>query len=137
MGPEHEAAVSLSCGEEDLAFEDEVGVFFLGDEEEFLVGGEMEFAVDDFDLAPFIRIGPTGGRLAAGEGSEAIFVLCQQGEGQSEPGEENCVQLHLSLFWGGDRRLAINLACQEWNRMNIGDDRFTPLQRSGLDFLEE
>ena len=97
----------------------------------------MEFAVDDFDLAPFIRIGPTGGRLAAGEGSEAIFVLCQQGEGQSEPGEENCVQLHLVVFWRGDRRLAINLACQEWNRMNIGDDRFTPLQRSGLDFLEE
>ena len=76
MGTEHEAAVGLSCREEDLTFEDEVGVFFLGDEEEFLVGGEMEFAVDDFDLSPLIRIGPTGGRLSAGEGSEAIFVLC-------------------------------------------------------------
>jgi len=113
VGTEHEAAVSLSCREEDLALEDEVGVFFLGDEKEFLVGGEVEFAVDDFDLAPFIRVGPTGGRLAAGERSETIFVLCWQVEGQSEPGEENCVQFHRAKVWRCNRRLAINLARQE------------------------
>ena len=113
MGTEHEAAVSLSCREEDVAFEDEVGVFFLGDEKKFLVGGEMEFTVDYFDLAPFIRVGPTGGRFAAGERCETIFVLCWQVEGQSEPGEEHCEQFHRAEVWRGDRRLAINLARQE------------------------
>ncbi len=39
------------------------------------------------------------------------------------------MQFHRAEVWRGDRRLAINLAYQEWNRMNIGFDRFTPPQR--------
>ena len=87
MGAEHEPAVGFSFGEEDFAFEDEVGEFLLGDEEEFLVAGEVKLAVDDLDLAPFVGVGPTCEGFAVGKRGEAVFVLGLQRESQCETGE--------------------------------------------------
>jgi len=68
VSAEHEAAVCLSFWEEDVAFEDEVRVGFIGNEEEFFVASEVEFAIDDFDFSPVVGIVPALSGLAVEEG---------------------------------------------------------------------
>ena len=91
VSPEHEAAVGRSLGQEDFALKNEVGVFLFGDEEEFLVSSEVKLAINDFDFAPLVGIGPAGECLAIGERSEAVFVLCEERTGYCDAGENDCM----------------------------------------------
>ena len=46
-------------GQLHFAFEHEIAKLLLRDQKELLLAGEMNLAIDDFGLAPFVRILPT------------------------------------------------------------------------------
>ncbi len=72
MGPEHETAVGSTCGEEDVAFEYEIGIGLIGDEEKLFVGSEVEFAIDHFNFTPLVGVVPTVGGFAIEEGGPFV-----------------------------------------------------------------
>lgn len=76
MRAEHEAAVGLSGGEENLAFEDEIAVCFLGNEEKLLVAREMDFIADNFGFTPSVGIFPAVESFAIEEWFEFRLVFC-------------------------------------------------------------
>lgn len=73
VSAEHEAAIRSSFGEENIALEDKIRVGLFGDEEKFLISGEVEFAIDDFDFPPFVWIFPTVGCFTIEELGPLIF----------------------------------------------------------------
>ena len=67
MRPEHEAAVRLACGQQNVPFKDEVAVGLLSHDEKLLLAREMDFTIHNVDLAPVIRVLPASKRLAVKE----------------------------------------------------------------------
>ena len=91
VATEHDAGVCLAFGEVDFALEHEVGEVLLGDHEEFLIGGEEDFAVDEFSFAVGVGVGPLGEVVAKEVVPAVVFFgsgFCgASGAGKEEGGD--------------------------------------------------
>ena len=86
MAAKHEAGVGLALGEEDFTFENEVAVFLVGDQEELLVGGEVNLVADNLHFAPVVGIVPVVDILPV----EEIAPFAVAGMGVCDKGESGC-----------------------------------------------
>ena len=105
LSAEHEAAIGLAFGKVDVSFEDEVFVGFVSDDEEFLFSGEVDLAVDNLHVAPFVGIAPTFDGFSVEERDEAAvlwLVLSEERAGEGKAGEKKCFESHTGgIMWAG------------------------------------